>query len=248
MSQRGVSPDDPILDLDTMYPAVALVVYDTLANGNEKYVEIAKFKQTGNGYELLPGRPLSKRSAKNIAETLSIGSQEFLRPKPGTITPKNILSYWGTESEPSITWYVKAHSRRAWFSKSTGIKGKVLPYPCLIFDVKNRELFVGACLDEDPTPESTLYPLPQPNIYESCEVCIGDAEIENSPLLQDLVKSYERAFFDTEFNVYHGIEEKFPTVSLVAFWNKCISSGAFDTSIFQALPTKQTIKLKSLIE
>lgn len=247
MKKNDLRPEGSVLDNDTMIPVMALVVYCNKGPISNNYVEVAKFECSEKGHELMPGRPLGKKDAQKISETLSRGSEDFLRPANGCFIPKNILSYWGTETEPTIVWYVKPHCRRAWFSKSTGIKGKSLPYPCLVFKVSEGDLSVFVCPDDEIKVESSLYPLPLPNIYENCEVCLGDAEILTSPNIHEVVKNYEQAFFETEYNVFHGVEEMFGSVNLVNYWNKCIANGKFELSIYDKLNRKNITTVKNIM-
>ncbi|MCA6431322.1 MAG: hypothetical protein IM613_17945 [Cytophagales bacterium] len=223
-----------LMDDGYLRPIMALVVYDGNVPNGRMYVEVAEFgANSDGGYQMMPGRPITKKEARRVGEALARGSQEFLLPEPGTVCPSNVLFYFGTESEPTVVWYQRAQTRKAWLSKETGIKGNLLPYPCLVFKVSKGDLSVYACADNDPQPTSPIFPLPLPNIYEDCTVCLGDARIERSKHLQTFIAGYERAFFDTEYNTFHGVEDHFKTVSIVNFWNRCIANKSFDTSIYE---------------
>jgi PRTRC genetic system protein B len=221
--------------LHGMLPKAALIMFSTLDNGygSSHYFEIANFEHTAKGYRMLPGRPLTKEVANDLADSLSDGGSTNLRPKPGTMIPKNVLFYT-SGAKPQVTWVAKEQTRSAMFDPNLNIQARAIRYPHLLFSVQNFQLSVYAVKEEFPQLSDKLYVVPLPNIHGDCRVCLGSAAPRNSfEFLQDFMLGYEKAFFASEFNMYHGVENYYSGMNVNLFWKRMEKASAFDYSILK---------------
>ena len=237
--------------LNGLLPEVALIMYSRHKNygQEENYVEVADFIRTGEGYKMLPGKPITKTGAEQIAKSLSTCSAANLRPKEGTLIPSNVLSFSGG-SNPMVLWVVKEQTLACSFDEVLNIPASSMRYPNILFRVKNNCLSVFAVKTETVTLTEILYVLPLPNIYSTSAVCLGDADVsEQSEYLQDFMKQYENAFFSSEFNIYHGVEKAYAGVNVNEFWNRMSKAQTFDYSVLRPVTKKKKpLTVKDLLK
>jgi hypothetical protein len=97
-------------------------------------------------------------------------------------------------------------------------------------------------MSEEAKLTDRLYVLPLPNIHKDCKVCLGTASpTVPAEFLQDFIKQYERAFFSSEFNTYHGVENYYNGINLNLFWKRMSRASSFDYSVLKAYK-KLTVK------
>jgi PRTRC genetic system protein B len=234
-----------------LFPQVALIMYSKrMAYGQEEnYVEIADFVRTSDGYRMLPGKPITKTGAEQIAKSLSTCSAASLRPMEGTLIPSNVLSFSGGSS-PMVLWVVKEQTLACSFHENLNIPVSSVRYPNILFQVKNSELFVYAVKAEVPSLTEELYSLPLPNIHQNYRVCLGDADVnEPSEYLQNFMKQFEDAFFGSEFNTYHGAERGYAGINVNEFWKRMGQAMTFDYSVLRPITIrKKPLTVKDLLK
>ena len=218
-------------------PKVAIVVYSQ-GDSREHYLESRRIEKKENGYNMLEGKPLTKKLLAKMLE--EIDTKKLDKISCDGFLPKNLIQYSNNNSQANITWYVKSSIHNLTFIESLGIKDGLMHLPTLLFKLRGNCLCVYAIKSSIINEKTLLYKAPFHNVYESGVVCMGSAKVSKSTDVETLMKSYEDAFFQSKFSHLHG--EGSPIKgNLTTYIKKQIKSKKpFDKSVL--LSTNQVIK------
>jgi PRTRC genetic system protein B len=109
--------------------------------------------------------------------------------------PSEILSH----SPAQLAWYVPGRVRPMWFRESGHTRRLQVPWPTLIFRVREGRLSLAAlCRSRRPSAEDPLFHAPIMNVYANTELCAGNAKLPRGWSLAHR-PAYEKAVFDTAF-------------------------------------------------
>jgi PRTRC genetic system protein B len=181
---------------DNLIPKVALIAYEQ--KNSNYYLESRRIKKSVSGFEMLEGTPLTKKA---IAEILDkIDPIKLERIYCDGFLPENLLAYNNDDAIPTIIWYVKSGWYNLSFVKKLNINDGLMHLPTLIFKLKGSNLKVYAVKTIKPKLNSKLYQAPMHNIYNDGGVCMGNAKIFSSNEVSEMMKNWEKAFFQSKFS------------------------------------------------
>ena len=180
-----------------MIPKSAIIIY---ANGNLNdsfYLENRDIEITKDGYQMMNGVPLKKETLKKIIKTIDVDETSTIHCDG--VFPKKLLSFTNGYANESVVWFLKSSWQHLTFDKKLGIKNGQFLLPTLIFKLEGETLHVYAAKTDNVTAETKLFKAPFHNIFETGEVCMGNAEIEKSYEINEIMRAYEKAFFMSKF-------------------------------------------------
>jgi len=181
---------------DNLIPKVALIAYEQ--KNSNYYLESRRIKKGVSGFEMLEGTPLTKKA---IAEILDkIDPIKLERIYCDGFLPENLLAYNNDDAVPTIIWYIKSGWHNLSFIKKLNINDGLMHLPTLIFKLQRDELSVYAIKTKKPKLNSKLYHAPMHNIYSNGNVCMGNAKIFSSNEVSEMMKNWEKAFFQSKFS------------------------------------------------
>jgi PRTRC genetic system protein B len=181
---------------DNLIPKVALIAYEQ--KNSNYYLESRRIKKGVSGFEMLEGTPLTKKA---IAEILDkIDPIKLERIYCDGFLPENLLAYNNDDAVPTIIWYIKSGWHNLSFIKKLNINDGLMHLPTLIFKLKMDNLSVYAIKTKKPKLNSKLYHAPMHNIYSNGNVCMGNAKIFSSNEVSEMMKNWEKAFFQSKFS------------------------------------------------
>ena len=151
-------------------------------------------------FQFAPGSPLTREALLSMFEELA--KKHSLNTD---IIPEHVLSI----SADHMVWWMPAGERNVFFNnKELGKRAAKVPHPALMFAVVKGQWFVFALAkNERPTAETELHFAPYFNVYDSCAICTGSAQIPRGISADDTSK-WENAFFESEFTHINGSKKK----------------------------------------
>lgn len=159
------------------------------------------------------------------------------------ILPSNLLYIDGEQQR--YVWIKKSHRGMIMFDKETKIKDQTITHPTLIFCCHGENLYVYACLTDDPKEGTQLARAPYLNIYSEENLCKGTnsmARVRKAETHQALIDAWEDVFFKSRFS--HGIGNAIPhslkNVSNIAYIKLLAQSKKFPYKSLQK--TNKTLK------
>jgi PRTRC genetic system protein B len=177
----------------TVQAVQALIVYETRSpsHGRRDYAfSTHPINHTVRGIELGAGRMLSVEEQQRLISALlgaHVGKRGFL--------PQEVLCH----SPDQLAWYVPGRVRPLWFRDGTGPQHWNVPWPTLVFRVRNGRLSLAALGSRRrPGENARVFHAPLMNIHASCEMCTGNVSMPKGWSLSHRA-GYERAVFDTIF-------------------------------------------------
>jgi len=181
---------------DNLIPKVALIAYEQ--KNSNYYLESRRIKKGVSGFEMLEGTPLTKKA---IAEILDkIDPIKLERIYCDGFLPENLLAYNNDDAVPTIIWYIKSGWHNLSFIKKLNINDGLMHLPTLIFKLQRDKLSVYAIKTKKPKLNSKLYHAPMHNIDSNGNVCMGNAKIFSSNEVSEMMKNWEKAFFQSKFS------------------------------------------------
>jgi PRTRC genetic system protein B len=166
------------------------------------------------------------------------------------LLPPNLLG----RSNAHLCWYVPGKVRPMWFATDKGTQRLDVPWPNLIFLVKDGRLSITAYEgSKRPDASTRLYHAPLSNIYRDTGVCIGSATVPASMDIKTMA-GWESVIFDTRFShVNHDATlalkargrpvKSVSTVQHVAFWKKLARETAKAKGGRVKFPAEQLVSL-----
>ncbi|MDD5278690.1 PRTRC system protein B [Acidithiobacillus sp.] len=205
------------------------------------FVTFNKIRQTENGTEIGPGKPVSISLLRSLMNNTE--SSEFIDDK---------VLY---KDSGKIIWWCPRQSARTIFfnTRDEALQGPLkCAHPALVFRLNtkktNNPLAVCAVKgDARPTPETTMYYAPYFNIWESTVVCHGNADYPPIGAEREQLAAWEEVFFNSAFS--HPNYDRVVKGGALNFWRKRIKmkSSRFPESMLVKTPYKlhQWADLKS---
>lgn len=151
-------------------------------------------------FQIAAGRPVSREALllmfKELAKQHSLNTD---------IIPENVLSI----SADHMVWWLPAGERNVFFNnKELGKRAGKVPHPALMFAVVKGQWYIFALAkNERPTAETALQFAPYFNVYDSCAICAGSAQVPRG-ISANATAQWEKAFFDSEFTHINGSKKK----------------------------------------
>jgi PRTRC genetic system protein B len=151
-------------------------------------------------FQIAAGRPVSREALllmfKELAKQHSLNTD---------IIPENVLSI----SADHMVWWLPAGERNVFFNnKELGQRAAKVPHPALMFAVVKGQWYIFALeKNERPTAETALQFAPYFNVYDSCAICTGSAQVPRG-ISANATAQWEKAFFESEFTHINGSKKK----------------------------------------
>jgi PRTRC genetic system protein B len=151
-------------------------------------------------FQVAAGSPLTREALLSMFEELA--KRHSLNTD---IIPENVLSI----SADHMVWWMPAGERAVYFNnKELGKRAAKVPHPPLMFAVVKGQWYIFALAkNERPTAETVLQFAPYFNVYDSCAICIGSAQVPRG-ISAYATAQWENAFFESEFTHINGSEKK----------------------------------------
>ena len=151
-------------------------------------------------FQIASGRPVTQEALLQMFEDLA--KRHSLNTD---ILPENVLSI----SADHMVWWMPAGERNVFFhNKELGKRAAKVPHPALLFAVVKGAWYIFALeKNERPTAETQLKYAPYFNVYDSCAICIGSAQVPRG-ISAGATAQWENAFFDSEFTHINGQKKK----------------------------------------
>ena len=171
----------------------ALIVYSGNHydnNGNQgAYAEIRPI-QDGR---MRAGKPISKEAIRKLLGAFDVQEAKKAQNPCGTI-PDNLL--YADPDNNTYVWYTRPGQRNILF-EAKGMKSGVYHVPGMVYRLQGRHLSVWAFKGNKPNGKTRLLHAPFFNVYESGNVCLGNAthEIEGPPTWQKILEHGETLFW-----------------------------------------------------
>jgi PRTRC genetic system protein B len=224
-------------------PVSAIIVYSQGGNYNEHYLES---RQIVNN-QMQEGVPLTKKLLAGMLE--SIDPKKLEEVKCTGFLPRNLLAYNNDNAQATVIWYLKESERNLVFSERLNIKEGLMKLPMIVFKLVGNSLSVFAVKANHITQNTVLYHAPFFNVYDNGSICMGNAKIEKSNDVQELMENAENAFFQSKFTELHG--QAPINGNLATFTKKQIKSKKkFDKSVLKVFggQPKYPIRIKDLFK
>ncbi|HUN01228.1 MAG TPA: PRTRC system protein B [Niabella sp.] len=225
---------------DIILPQKALLIYHSLVNKDDVYVEAYDIDNKGFPVN---AHPLNMQEAGALADSLHQSpamQRSFLKPKG--LLPENVL-YINPDKNGFAIWYTAAGQTDLLFVPELGIPCGKAAIPALVWKASRDSLYIYAMpSNRKPTMKTALYHAPFFNIYKSGKVCMGtvDIEISQHSALEDFMLQWQYCFFNSYFA--HLIDQYRPvSVNIVQLWQQLVNTKKkFPTDIL--VKNNQTIK------
>jgi len=131
-------------------------------------------------------------------------------------------------------WTVPGKKRPVYFDKGLKIKDGSIPYPNMLFVVKDESLYIYIYKEAELTARTKLYRAPFLNTYAEGNVCLGNTNmkaIKKATTFEEFIKGWENMYFNSKFSSGAGGKKEF----MEAILNK---------RFFNWLPLIKKFKLK----
>lgn len=176
----------------------AILLYG--GDGNSAFATVHAVGKDAHGAAvLLPGKAMSNLAVARLARRLR-------RRDPGGFVPEHLLYRDGT----TLAWWVPPRKRQVWFRCDAQWLGAeersaVVPHPGLVFAVTaSRQWFVWAVKGAArPQPETSLCRSPYWNVWESCQICVGNVDLPGKTDAER-IEAWNDAFFRSWFTHPNG--------------------------------------------
>jgi len=226
MSETLIFGDTPT---PTYEPTLAVVFYESrerVQPGVSAELGLApslaalhEIEKRPSGAPLLgPATFLSRAESKVLADLFAGANRTAATSR---IYPEGLLCH----DESSATWYVPA-ARRPFRLRLEGapLETVTAVWPSLVLHTDGDSLFLAAVDGaERPTLDTALFHAPLWNIWDSTQVCVGDARIPGGDPI-DAIPGWNAIVFDTAFShVNHPrtlAARNTTTRDLRAFWSR----------------------------
>lgn len=165
--------------------------------------------------------------------------------QPLQMLPENVLAI----GKDSMVWYAEPRIRRMYYRLDKKLMKFTVPWPGLVFKIKNGELSVAAVRKKrKPKADDKLYFAPLMNIYNNHKVCTGMADCPEKCELDDRAGwesvIYDTSFSHTQHNHPHTLSKKYgkdiTTRGLFNFWKKLKDKKQFPLDALH--PDTQTLE------
>lgn len=168
------------------------------------YATVHPVQNFGTGakpnFQIAAGRPVTQEALLDMFEDLA--KRHSLNTD---IIPENVLSI----SAEHMVWWMPAGERAVYFNnKELGKRAAKAPHPALMFAVVKGAWYIFALAkNERPIAETALQFAPYFNVYDSCQICIGSAQVPRG-ISAGATGQWEKAFFESEFTHINGSKKK----------------------------------------
>ena len=151
-------------------------------------------------FQIAAGRPVTQEALLGMFEHLV-----KIHTLNTDIIPENVLSI----SPDHMVWWMPAGERVVYFNnKELGKRAAKVPHPALMFAVVKGAWYIFAlATNERPKAETALQFAPYFNVYDSCQICIGSAQVPRG-ISAGATEQWEKAFFESEFTHINGNKKK----------------------------------------
>jgi PRTRC genetic system protein B len=181
-------------------------------------------QHTERGVQIGAGRLLSLEDQQALLNIL-LGS---LSGESGYLPPEVLC-----HSPAQLAWYVPGRMRPMWFRDGTHTRRFKVPWPTLVFRVREGRLALAALsAARRPKAQDRIFHAPLMNVFEDTHLCVGNTKLPKGWTLADRL-GYEKTVFDTAFtHVNHEHTLKRPkqapvtTAEHLRFWRELAREGA----------------------
>lgn len=213
----------------TYEPTLAVVFYESKNLGSGQVLDeqglapslaaLHEITPRSSGAPLLgPATFLSRSESQTLADLFAGANRAAASP---SIYPDGLLHH----DASSATWFVPA-ARRPFHLRldGSGLTTLSAVWPSLVLHAQQGHLFIAAAAGAArPSTDTPLFHAPLWNIWDSTEVCIGDARVpDDEPI--DAITSWNSIVFDTAFShVNHQLTlagRKTTSKDLRTFWQR----------------------------
>ncbi|MBW7892822.1 MAG: PRTRC system protein B [Chitinophagaceae bacterium] len=208
---------------DIMLPQKALLIYHSVVNKEDVYVEA--YDMDANGFPV-NAHPLSMQEAVALADSLDQSpamQRSFLKPKG--LLPENVL-YINPDKNGFAIWYTPPAETDLLFVPELDIPCGKAAIPALVWKASLYDLHIYAMpTNRKPTLKTALYYAPFFNIYKTGKVCMGtvDIEISRDSTLEEFMLQWQHYFFNSYFS--HLIDEYCPvSVNIIQLWQQLVKN------------------------
>ena len=195
--------------LEKVYNPVELLVIYKEDPGMDYYIEQHPVSLINNKYQALAGNPVNIKTVEKVFRSLVKNNSMNLQFSG--LIPESVLYFTNTNFNETLIWWEKQQIRTLFFDENLGIGTKIIcEMPPVLFMVQRKSLTVFALnVNEKPNEKKKLYYMPLPNLYDNQTVCMGTAKIKkNHASVEEMIQDYSFAFWNSEFNSFHGSNEK----------------------------------------
>ncbi|PSK90853.1 PRTRC system protein B [Taibaiella chishuiensis] len=221
-------------------PYKALLIYKTLKQDNETYVEAYDVDQ--NGFPI-NAHPLSIQESVSLAQSLASSKElknNYLQCKG--LLPGNLI-YLDLDFSGYAVWFTPPQKVQLYFKDHLGIPCGQAHIPSLIWKADKKAVSVFAHKGQErPSLNNVLYVAPFFNVDSNGNVCMGNVDVDFSQgyFLEDFIRKWESNFFGSYFSHTLG-GHSLAKGNIVQLWQRLMGSGkTFPES--QLVKTKLTLK------
>jgi PRTRC genetic system protein B len=189
------------------------------SNGNNNYLEHRRVVVRNNKYEFGEGIPFSVDEYQELRE--AIPNKDKISHFSFYSKDSNLLHFELVNNTINLSWICIGNQRDLKFDNQTEIKSGKYWVPNLLFNVVNNSLHVYALKSSTITKDTILYNAPFPNVNTTGYVCEGNIEVNKLLTnINDLMKEWERFFFNSEFTHLSNTKISYSKISDV--YNKIL--------------------------
>lgn len=220
-----------------LIPTHFLTVFKSAVN-SDLYLESGKITKVGNSYTVGESVPADMDMLTDLVA--SIKTVNFKSLKFKSLIPKNVLYVNAEQADPVIIWHRAPERRHLEMREGVGNTG-TYSMPMILFACAKGSLYSFRMEWDNVEPDSELFYMPLPNIYNDSKVCLGGASrrLKKAKSLEEYMEVMELLFYATDFNALHhknfGKDVVFVDV---------LKEG--DLNLFPKVPAKQKT-LKALL-
>lgn len=180
----------------SLVPRHALLVFEDSGNASRFAFTWHQVRQSAEGVSVGPGRLMTSHDQEELLAILKNACSTTT-----SFLPAEILS----RSAHQVAWYVPAKRRRMWVRIGTQTRPYLVPWPTLLFCVRDGRLRLAAMsTNKRPLPTTPLFHAPLMNVYADTTLCNGTAALPSGDAFENRGE-FERIVFETNFtHVNHG--------------------------------------------
>jgi len=226
-------------------PIQAIIVFEQEKTYSDikYYLESRRIELTPKGYQMQEGIPLSKKTISKLM--IGIETNGLDKIYCSSIFPKTLLYNHIINFEPKIIWYTPAGYYNLIFDEKLNIPNGQCYLPTLVFKLEKNDLSVFAVKSNNPDENTKLWNAPFHNVYNSGNICMGNAKVKKSHDIIKIMKYQEDAFFNSKFTHLHADGSPIKG-NLNTYLTKIIKShGKFENKVLK--PHKKYYTINDLI-
>lgn len=221
-------------------PRNALLVYEE-ESGHSSRLAFTwhQVRHSTQGVSVGPGRLMTAQDQEELLAILKNACDTR-----ASFLPADIVSL----SAHQVAWFVPGKRHRMWIRIGARTRCYVVPWPTLLFCVRDGQLRLAAMsTSKRPLQSTALFHAPLMNVYADARLCNGTAALPSGDVLANRAE-YERIVFETNFtHVNHaatlrtGSSKEVSTSAHLNFWRSLHEKRA------ERFPTKALVPLHTTV-